>query len=192
MKNTIDQCQEAWCACVVIWDPHVDRINELVWLLASLVVSCALKGRRNPFDDSGSKYLSLFCLQEGLCVFICKVCIVDMMLAALRKTPQGDFVNCLIPPASNLPPLICSLQSYCNQCSPLAVCGINVTKINFTIFFSQTPHNSNLSLQSKFMCPRIQFPSHPHKFKIQRLIGIHLVIIVIHPSMNNAIPNLKC
>lgn len=114
-----------------------------------------------------------------------------------EKALQGDSGLCELspPPLSTLVLLISRLQSYCNQCSLLAPCGINVTEINFTIFFFffiRPPATVISFPQSKFMCPRIQFPSHPHKLEVQRLIGIHLVITVIHPSMNNAILNLKC
>lgn len=48
MTDTIDQCRAVCCACVVICDPHVDGENGPLGLLASLVVLCALKGRRTP------------------------------------------------------------------------------------------------------------------------------------------------
>lgn len=109
-----------------------------------------------------------------------------------RGAPRGlGLCKLAESPALNHPRLISRHQSYCNQCSLLALCGINVTEINFTVF-SLDPHNGNLFLQSKFMSPRIQFPSHPPKLGVQRLIGIYLVITVIHPSMNNAILNLQC
>lgn len=140
------------------------------------------------------------CLQKSLFVFItCKVCAASELARGCleKKHSKGtqDFVNSPPPPLSTLVLLISRLQSYCNQCSLLAPCGINVTEINFTIFFFffiRPPATVISFPQSKFMCPRIQFPSHPHKLEVQRLIGIHLVITVIHPSMNNAILNLKC
>lgn len=146
MKNTIDQCQAMCGACVVICDPHVDGENEPLWLLASLVVSCALKGRRTPSISLAVNNQPVIVVLTGEFLFfnmrgVCCRWVCEMTVGAPRKTLQGDLGLCKLAesPALNHPPLISRLQSYCNHCSLWALCGINVTEINFTIFFSLDP-----------------------------------------------------
>ena len=147
MKNTIDQCQAAWCACVVICDPHVDRENERPWLPASLAVSCALKGRRTLLISLAvNNKLVIIVLTEEVFFFVVvlfsslarSVLPVSWLEDALSKgTPRGLGTLWTVPrlKAPSFLLLISRLQSYCNQCSVPAPCGINVTEINFTIFF---------------------------------------------------------
>lgn len=214
MKNAIHQCQAAAVrARAVICDPRVDGTNERLWLVASLVVSCALKGRRTLSITPAVNNLPVIAaLTQGGFYFIY---FLFVLYLALRKIRLVVFNRKRLVAARGFktyqeiplqPPPLLSLDSRTTVTSvppPPAPCGINVTKINFNTFFffslkppptttTTIPCNSNLFLQSKFMCPRIQFPSHPHKLEVQWLIGIHLALTVIHPSMNNATLNLKC
>lgn len=121
------------CVC---GDPHVDGENEHLWLLASLVLSCALKGRQSlSITPAVKNQLVIIVLTGGF--FLCfhnARCIltVDASKGNLRLSNLAQSASL------HLPLLISSLQSYSNQCSLLSLCGINVTEINFTIFFS--PH----------------------------------------------------
>lgn len=211
MKNAIHQCQAAAVrACAVICDPRVDGTNERSWLVASLVVSCALKGRRTLSITPAVNNLPVIAAltQEGfyfiyfsfvlyLALRMIRLVVFNRKrLVAARRFKTYQEIRLQPPPLLSL-----DSRTTVTSVSPPAPCGINVTKINFNTFFfflleslppTSIPSNSNLFLQSKFMCPRIQFPSHPHKLEVQWLIGIHLALTVIHPSMNNATLNLKC
>lgn len=151
MRNTIDHCHAVRCACAVICDPHVDRANERLWLLASLVVSCALKGR-------WTLWITL-AINNPACHYSAyrRVFVFSIMLTELTRgclcAPRGQWT---LSVALKHPSLISRLQSYYNQSPSPRI---------HTHTYTQTVI---LFLQSKFMCPGIQFPSHPHKLELQR------------------------
>lgn len=130
---------DLWSTC---W-----RANERLWLLASLEVSCALKGRRALSKPNMS-------LQERFSFLYARCCQGAGYMDALREVLRGDLGLCKLSqsPALNNLPLISRLQSYCNQCSLLALCGINVSEINIILFFFIRPLTTVISFFSQNWC----------------------------------------
>lgn len=100
------------CACVVICDPHVDGENEHLWLLASLVVLFALKGRQTLSITPAVNNQPVFNVLTGEGLLYARCCrwVASMVLDALRKALQGDLGLC--KPSPSLSPALNNSPSY--------------------------------------------------------------------------------